>query len=123
MDETQRIYGSYIRGEEERKEFDKSAPISYQLERDVYSLGYEKSFEDLSLSVDYSKAKSDSKADSLFAKYTHELVNDTLKAEAKISKLDNNYIVLGAETSKDVYNKVRPTGVTQKGFESRTNPY
>lgn len=123
LDETQRIYGSYIRGEEERKEFDKSAPISYQLERDIYSLGYEKSFEDISLSVDYSKAKSDSKADSLFAKYTHELINDTLKAETKISKLDNNYIVLGAETSKDVYNRVRPTGVTQYGFESRANAY
>ncbi|RXK12598.1 hypothetical protein CP965_08450 [Halarcobacter mediterraneus] len=121
IDDTQNIYASYIRGEEEREDFDKT--ITYDIERDIYSIGYEKSFEDLSFSIDYSRAESDSKANSMFAQYTHSLESDSLKAEAKISMIKNSYIILGAETSEDSYDRLRSNGNKQYSFDARANAY
>ncbi len=121
IDDTQNIYASYIRGEEKRKDYDDTT--TYELERDIYSVGYEKSFEDISFSVDYSRAKQESEANSLFAKYTHDIENDTLKGEAKITAIDNNYIVIGAETSKESYERVKVDGSTQYSFNARANAY
>lgn len=122
IDDTQSIYASYIRGEEERKDYKNDDP-TYDIERDIYSFGYEKSFEDISFSVDYSKAEQDSSAASMFAQYTHALENDTLKGEAKISMIKNNYIVFGAETSKETYERIKKDGSTQYSFDARSNAY
>ncbi len=121
IDDTQNIYASYIRGEEEREDFDKT--ITYDIERDIYSIGYEKSFDDISFSIDYSRAESDSKANSMFAQYTHSLESDSLKAESKISMIKNNYIIIGAETSEDSYDRLRSNGNKQYSFDARANAY
>ncbi len=121
IDNTQAIYATYIKGEEQRKDFDKTT--TYDLERDIYSFGYEKFFKDISFSVDYSKSNQDAKANSMFAKYTHKLESDSLKGETKISMLENNYIIIGAETAKDSYERIQQTGVTQYSFDARANSY
>ncbi|WP_321470303.1 TonB-dependent receptor domain-containing protein [Halarcobacter sp.] len=121
FDDTQSVYASYIRGEEERKDYDDT--ITYDLDRDIYSVGYEKKLKDISFSIDYSRAQQDSKANSMFAKYTHKLESDLLKAETKISMLKNNYIIIGAETSKDAYDRTRVNGTNQYSFDARANAY
>ncbi|MCT7445822.1 TonB-dependent receptor plug domain-containing protein [Aliarcobacter skirrowii] len=121
FDDTQSIYGSYIRGEEERRDYDNT--LTYDLKRDIYSFGYEKSFQDVAFSIDYSRSESDSKANSLFATYTHTLENDNLKGEVKVTALKNNYIVIGAETSKDTYERIRLNGSAQYSFDNRANSY
>lgn len=122
FDDTQSVSASYTKGEEERKDYKNDNP-TYDLERDLYSVGYEKSFEDLSFSVDYAKAKQDSVAASMFANYTHALENDSIKGEAKLSMIKNNYIVLGAETSKETYERIKLDGSTQYSFDARSNAY
>ncbi|XOB61530.1 TonB-dependent receptor plug domain-containing protein [Campylobacterota bacterium DY0563] len=121
IDNTQAVYATYIKGEEQRKDFDDT--ITYDLDRDIYSFGYEKFFKDISFNIDYSKSNQDAKADSMFAKYTHKLESDSLKGEAKISMIENNYIILGAETSKNSYDRIRQTGLTQYAFDARANAY
>jgi len=121
IDDSQSVYASYLRGEEKRKDYKNDDP-TYDLERNIYSVGYEKSFEDIALSVDYSRAEQDSIAASMFANYTHALENDSLKGEAKISMIKNNYIVVGAETSNETYERIT-SGSTQYSFDARSNAY
>ncbi|RXJ69656.1 hypothetical protein CRV08_02835 [Halarcobacter ebronensis] len=121
FDDTQSVYASYIKGEEERKDYDDTT--TYDLERDIYSVGYEKSFEKLSFSLDYSKSEQEAAANSMFATYTHKLTSDSLKGEAKISMIEKNYIIIGAETSKDSYDRLRQNGSTQYAFDARANAY
>ncbi|WP_198304361.1 TonB-dependent receptor plug domain-containing protein [Arcobacter vandammei] len=121
FDDTQSIYASYLKGKEERKEFDKS--VSYKLDKDIYSFGYEKAFDSVAFSLDYSRSKIDSKVDSMFAKYTHGLTTDNIKGEAKISALKYNYIVVGTETLKDRYERTLPIGTNQYDFDNRANSY
>ncbi|RBQ26101.1 TonB-dependent siderophore receptor [Arcobacter sp. CECT 9188] len=123
IDDTQNIYASYLKGKEDIKQ--KANEDYYSADRDVWSVGYEKNFEKVSLSLDYTNAKTDAKIkDGLFANQTHELKNDYLKGEAKISALKNNYIVIGAETAKEKYARYRPTtNITDQQFEIRANSY
>ncbi|RBQ28666.1 TonB-dependent receptor plug domain-containing protein [Aliarcobacter vitoriensis] len=123
IDDTQNIYASYLKGKEDIKQ--KANEDYYSADRDVWSVGYEKNFEKVSLNLDYTNAKTDAKIkDGLFANQTHELKNDYLKGEAKISALKNNYIVIGAETAKEKYSRYRPTtNITDQRFEIRANSY
>ncbi|WP_418184719.1 TonB-dependent receptor plug domain-containing protein [Aliarcobacter vitoriensis] len=123
IDDTQNIYASYLKGKEDIKQ--KANEDYYSADRDVWSVGYEKNFEKVSLSFDYTNAKTDAKIkDGLFANQTHALKNDYLKGEAKISALKNNYIVIGAETAKEKYERYRPTtNITDQQFEIRANSY
>lgn len=125
LDDTQNIYASYTRGEETRnlEEYLKY----YNIKRDIYSIGYEKSFENVSFDIDYTKTKLDSryKGGSLsMFNYITKLSNDSLRGETKITALKNNYIVLGVETSKETHDREYPmTGESKWNFESRTNAY
>lgn len=125
FDDTQSIYTSYIKGEEKRELED--YPEYYNLKRDIYSIGYKKSFEKISFDIDYSKTKLDSKykgGSSSTMNYITKLTNDSLKAEAKVTALKYNDIVLGAETSKETHDREYPmTGQSKWNFESKTNAY
>lgn len=125
LDDTQSIYASYLKGEETRilEDF----PKYYNLKRDLYNIGYTKSFENVSFDIDYAKAKLDSRysggSSSMF-NYITKLTNDSLKGEAKVTALKNNYIVFGAETSKETHDRDYPmTGQSKWNYESKTNAY
>ena len=88
IDNTQSVYASYLKGEDKIKQ--KHNPDYYKADRDVWSAGYEKNFEKVSLNLDYTNAKTDARIkDAPFSNQTHKLKNDYLKGEAKIySKRD-----------------------------------
>lgn len=125
IDDTQKVSASYIKGEEIRELYD--YPEYYKLDRNMYSASYEKNFEDISINLDYSRALSDSRysgGTSNTYNYTHKLTDDVLKAETQVSMIKDNYIVLGAELSKERYERYYPmTGVTKYDFEANSNAY
>lgn len=118
IDDTQNIYASYLRSEEDRLEYNKK--ISYDMKKDSYSFGYEKSFNDVSLNIDYSNSKTDIKSDTIFSKTDYVIKIDSLKGEAKISSLKNNYIVLGAETSNTSYDRKPVVGRAPKDIKTNS---
>ena len=124
IDDTQSVYASYLKGEDKIKQ--KHTPDYYKADRDVWSAGYEKNFEKVSLNLDYTNAKTDARIkDALFSNQTHKLKNDYLKGEAKISALKYNYIVIGAETTKEQYERYRPAPInmTDQKLDIRANNY
>ena len=123
IDDTQSIQASYTKGKETRELYDNAD--YYTLDRDMYSISYEKKFDDISFNVDYSNAQSDSEYnDGSTYNYVHKLTNDYLKVESKISMIKNNYIVVGAEISNESYERYYPaTSNTKYDFESSSNAY
>lgn len=121
IDDTQNIYASYIKGEDKRKDFD--GLEAYKTKRDVYTLGYEKIFDKVGLGLDYTKAKTDSKGNSSVFIGTHDFETDTLKAEAKISALNYNYIVLGAEVTKEQYSRFEDSTNINQAFDRKMYNY
>ena len=124
IDDTQSVYASYLKGEDKIKQ--KHNPDYYKADRDVWSAGYEKNFEKVSLNLDYTNAKTDARIkDAPFSNQTHKLKNDYLKGEAKISALKYNYIVIGAETTKEQYERYRPAPInmTDQKLDIRANNY
>ena len=124
IDDTQSVYASYLKGEDKIKQ--KHNPDYYKADRDVWSAGYEKNYEKVSLNLDYTNAKTDARIkDAPFSNQTHKLKNDYLKGEAKISALKYNYIVIGAETTKEQYERYRPAPInmTDQKLDIRANNY
>lgn len=123
IDDTQNISASYIKGKENREHEDN--PEYYTLDRDMYSVSYEKNFKDISFNIDYSRSESDSEYnDGGNMNYVHSLKNDDLKVETQISMIKNNYISIGAEASKEAYKRYYPkTGKTKYNFEAKSNAY
>lgn len=123
IDDTQSVSTSYIKGNESRELYNN--PDYYTLDRDMYNISYEKKFKDISFGIDYSRSVSDSEYnDGSTYNYVHKLTNDSLKAESKISMIKNNYIVIGAETSKEAYERYYPgTDDTKYDFEASSNAY
>ena len=123
IDDTQNISASYIKSKETRELYDN--PDYYTLDRDMYDISYEKKFDDISFNIAYSKAQSDSEYnDGGTMNYVHKLTNDYLKAESKITKIKNNYLVIGAEISNESYERYYPaTSSTKYNFESSSNAY
>jgi len=121
IDDTQNIYASYMKGEDKREDY--KGPKTYDIKRDIYSFGYEKIFNKIALSLDYTNAKTSTKVGSVVFQGTHELQTDVIKIESKISLLDYNYIVIGAETQKEKYARInKSTSVTQ-AFDRRAYNY
>jgi len=123
IDDTQSIQASYMKGKETRELYDN--PDYYTLDRDMYSISYEKKFDDISFNIDYSNTQSDSEYnDGSTYNYIHKLTNDNLKVESKISMIKNNYIVVGAEISNESYERYYPkTSSTKYDLESSSNAY
>ncbi|WP_026802811.1 TonB-dependent receptor plug domain-containing protein [Aliarcobacter lanthieri] len=103
IDDTQNIYASYIKGVDKREDY--KGPQTYKIERDIYNIGYEKIFDKVGIGLDYTKAKTDTKVSSSVFNGTHDLETDTFKGEVKLSAIDYNYIVLGAEATKEEYSR------------------
>lgn len=104
IDETQSISASYTAGREDRLKA--NDVLYYDLERTNYSVGYNKSFDTVSLSAQYYVTDSDSHINTFKNNYTHNMTDTVVKAEAMISALDNHFIVIGAENKKEEYDKV-----------------
>lgn len=121
IDDTQNIYASYIKGEDKRKDYGGLEP--YDTKRDIYTIGYEKVFEKVALNLDYTKAKTETKGRSSVFVGTHDFETDTLKAESKISALDYNYIVLGAEASKEQYSRFEDKTSINQEFDRKMYNY
>ena len=121
IDDTQNIYASYLKGVDKRDDY--KGPQTYKIERDIYSLGYEKSFEKVALSLDYTNAKTDTTSNTSAFKGEHNLNTDTLDAEAKISAIPYNYLIVGAGTTKDKYERYDKATSIGKNFDRRANNY
>ncbi|MCT7542192.1 TonB-dependent receptor plug domain-containing protein [Aliarcobacter cryaerophilus] len=121
IDDTQNIYASYLKGVDKRDDY--KGPQTYKIERDIYSLGYEKSFEKVALSLDYTNAKTDTTSNISAFKGEHNLNTDTLDAEAKISAIPYNYLIVGAGTTKDKYERYDKATSIGKNFDRRANNY
>ncbi len=121
IDDTQNIYASYLKGEDKREDY--KGPQTYKIKRDIYTIGYEKSFEKVALSLDYTNAKTDTDANTSAFKGEHNLSTDTLEAEAKISAIPYNYVIVGTGTTKDKYERNDKTTGIDATFDRRANKY
>ena len=121
IDDTQNIYASYLKGEDKRDDY--KGPQTYKIERDIYTLGYVKSFEKIALSLDYTNAKTDTESNTSAFKGEHNLNTDTLDVETKISAIPYNYVIIGTGTTKDKYERYDKATSVGKNFDRRANNY
>ena len=121
IDDTQNIYASYLKGEDKRDDY--KGPQTYKIERDIYTLGYVKSFEKIALSLDYTNAKTDTESNTSAFKGEHNLNTDTLDVEKKISAIPYNYVIIGTGTTKDKYERYDKATSVGKNFDRRANNY
>jgi len=121
IDDTQNIYASYMKGEDKREDY--KGPKTYEIKRDIYSLGYKKIFNKVALNVDYTNAKTNTNVGSVVFQGVHELQSDIIKLESKISLLDYNYIVVGAETQKEKYARINKSTALTQAFDKRAYNY
>ena len=121
IDDTQSIYASYLKGEDKRDDY--KGPQTYKIERDIYTLGYVKSFEKIALSLDYTNAKTDTESNTSAFKGEHNLNTDTLDVETKISAIPYNYVIIGTGTTKDKYERYDKATSVGKNFDRRANNY
>ena len=121
IDDTQNIYASYLKGEDKREDY--KGPQTYKIKRDIYTVGYEKSFEKVALSLDYTNAKTDTDANTSAFKGEHNLNTDTLETEVKISAIPYNYLIVGAGTTKDKYERYDKSTSVGQNFDRRANKY
>jgi len=111
LDETQQIKGMYLSGDEVREQQEYSSRSGtttiydkyYDIEKEHYSIGYQKNFEHLMLDLQFYNTSSDSHTQKY--SYTHELEDKVLSAEFKIDAIENNFIVAGIEKSEEKYRK------------------
>ncbi len=75
----------------------------YNIEKEHYSLGYNKVLDFGVFNTKIYKTSSDVHADSF--KYTHELDDTVFNAELILDNFDNNYIVVGMDYRKEAYSK------------------
>lgn len=106
IDETQSIDASFNAGREDR--YQVKDTLYYDIKRKNYSLGYSKKFEDITLDLDYYVTDSDLHYNTTSSSggYTHNMTDTVAKAEVSIASLAKNYIVAGAETKNEEYDKV-----------------
>ena len=121
IDDTQNVYASYLKGEDKRDDY--KGPQTYKIERDIYTLGYVKSFEKIALSLDYTNAKTDTESNTSAFKGEHNLNTDTLDVETKISAIPYNYVIIGTGTTKDKYERYDKATSVGKNFDRRANNY
>ncbi len=105
IDDTQYIEAAIGRGTEDRLKADDV--LYYDIERQNYSLGYNKEFNSVTLDLDAYMVDSDSHYNTTSSSggYTHGLTDKVARAEVDIASLKNNYIVAGAEFKKQEYEK------------------
>lgn len=101
IDKTQEISAFAIYGEEKRKTT--TYDEYYDIDKEHYSLGYKKDWDDVTLRLKAYTNISDSHTDEF--DYTHEMQDDTLNSELDIAYFDNHFIVLGAEYRNEEYRK------------------
>ena len=111
MDDTQELKASYLKGDE-RREVILYSPrrgesitydAYYDIEKEHYSLDYQKRFNETQMNLKYYRTKSDSHSQNL--NLTHKLDDTVVNAELDTSSIDNHYIVVGAEYRDESYHK------------------
>ena len=111
IDDTQELKASYLKGDETREVIfysprrDESITYDafYNIEKEHYSLDYEKRFNETQMNLKYYKTKSDAHSQNL--NFTHHLDDTVVNAELDTSSVDNHYIVVGAEHRDESYRK------------------
>lgn len=76
---------------------------AYEIDKEHYSLEYNKSFDSVDLSLKAYTTRSD--VHSAVFEYTHKLRDDIISAELEIDSLDKHYIVAGMDYRKEYYSK------------------
>ena len=111
IDETQVLKASYLKGEEIREVILYSPrrgesityDAYYDIEKEHYSLDYQKRFNEMQMNLKYYKTKSDSHSENL--NLTHQLDDTVVNAEVDTNSFDEHYIVLGVEHREEDYRK------------------
>lgn len=112
IDDTQKLSASYLRGNEKRSNAIYNRTTStysvldeyYDIDKEHYSIAYQKNFNDITLDLKYYVTKSDSHTNQY--KYTHELKDTVFNAEVSSDIFDNNFIIAGIEKRTESYNKI-----------------
>lgn len=121
FDDSQSIYATYNTGEEIRELT--TNPEYYVIKRKMYDIVYNKDFGGISLDLAYAVADSSSEFDG-FSNYSHNLVDTTIRGELELSTIENNYLIVGAETSKEDYKRNYITsGSTLYDYDLTTNAF
>ena len=76
---------------------------AYEIDKEHYSLEYNKSFDSVDLSLKAYTTRSD--VHSGVFEYTHKLRDDIISAELEIDSFDKHYIVAGMDYRKEYYSK------------------
>lgn len=103
IDNTQQLYISTMHGNEKRDNI--KYREYYDIDRGHDSIGYKKSFESIAFDIKYYQTTLDAHSEDTSLLYTHKMQDNVINAEAKISALNNNYIVVGAEQRVEKYHK------------------
>lgn len=110
-DDMGKIEASYLKGEEKRDVIlyssRRGASISYDafydIDKEHYSLDYQKNFDEIGIDLKYYRTKSDAHSQNL--NLTHSLDDKVFNVEVDTNSFDNHYIVVGAEHRDEGYHK------------------
>ncbi len=122
IDENNEIEFSTLQGDDKTKRTDYNSRTGvndnkdYDIDNTHYNLGYKHYFDNGMFSVNAYENQTDVHINEL--KYTHELDDKVINAELRQKVLQNHSIVLGAEMSKEEYNK-KYDDVTKTGFDDK----
>lgn len=121
FDDTQTLSASYLAGSEKRMHINDE--LYYDIDRESYDLSYSKDFKDISLKLDYYHVESDNYLAPSMFEYTHNVINETFKAEVEVESFENNYIVFGVEYKTEEYNKMydKPSATKVNSSFSQNN--
>lgn len=103
IDDTQQILFSSMRGNEIRDNI--RYDEYYDIDKKHDSIEYKKYFNDVKMDLKYYKTSLDAHSDDTSLLYTHKMDDEVINAEFAISKLKNNYIVVGVERRVEEYHK------------------
>lgn len=89
---------------ENKKETNSYFDELYDIDKNHYSVNYDKFLDFGNLNLKVYRTDSDIHAQSF--KYTHKLIDDVLATELSVDSFDNNYLIFGAEYRKEKYEKI-----------------
>ncbi len=104
IDDSQQIAISSMKGNEIRDNL--KYEEYYDIDKSHDSIEYRKYFDDIKMNLKYYMTSLDAHSDDASLLYTHKMEDEVMNAEFAISKLEDNYIIIGVERRVEKYNKV-----------------
>nr|WP_320190835.1 TonB-dependent receptor [uncultured Desulfobacter sp.] len=117
IDDTQYIEASYGQGNEDRIKIDNI--LHHDIDRKIYSVGYNKTFNSVTLDLDAYETDSQTHYTTTSATggYAHDMTDSVIRGEVDIAAVKNHYIVTGAEFKNQAYEKTYDkTASSDKNF-------